>query len=271
MDKSSIAFTGTIPEYYDKYFVPIIFEEYAENLAGRVSIPDGGNVLEIAAGTGVATKHLRDKLSPNVQLVITDINPSMLEKAKSKFSDDENMIFQKEDASNLSFADNSFDTIISQFSMMFFPDKLSSLIEAKRVLKLGGKYIFNIWDSFEHNHVAETIHETVLRLSPNNPIKFFDVPYSYYQIDEIKRILYEAGFGDITISVLPRVSKAPDAKTVAKAFIEGSPVSLQIIDYEGLELADAVNKVERAISKKYGTGEIEGKMQAIVFEATLPN
>ncbi len=271
MDKSNVAFTGTVPEYYDKFFVPIIFEEYAQDLAERISVPEGGKVLEIASGTGVATKQVRDKLAQNIDMIATDLNQSMLDIAKAKFSDEDNIVFQTEDAGKLSFPDAVFDAIYSQFSIMFFPNKLSSLIEARRVLKPGGRYIFNIWDSFKHNHFADTVNETILRLTSEEPIKFFEIPYCYFQIDEIKRLLGEAGFGEIIISVLPKISTAKNAKNVAAGFIHGSPISFQIKDYAGLELVDAVDEVEMAITKKYGSGEIEAKMQAIVFEAKFPN
>ncbi len=78
MADSHTAFIGSIPEHYDQYLGPLIFEEYALDLARRISVPAGGIVLETAAGTGIATRHLRNVLPKDVKIVVTDLNESML-------------------------------------------------------------------------------------------------------------------------------------------------------------------------------------------------
>ena len=103
MGDSHTAFIGSIPEHYDQYLGPLIFEEYAIDLAQRLSVPAGGIVLEIAAGTGIATRHLRKILPDDVKIVITDLNESMLEYARHKFNAHHNLEFKTADASGLSF------------------------------------------------------------------------------------------------------------------------------------------------------------------------
>jgi len=111
---------------------------------------------------------------------------------------------------------------------MFFPDKLTALREAARVLKADGVFLFNIWDSFEHNHLIRTVDRTIAKHLPESPPDFFNTPYGYHDIDVIKNLLYEAGFGDLEISVLPRTSKAETAQNVALGYVLGTPVRLQI-------------------------------------------
>lgn len=270
MIDSDTAFIGSIPEYYDQYFGPIIFEQYAQDLVRRISVPDGGTVLEIAAGTGIVTRHLRNALPQNVKVIATDLNESMLEYAQRKFNGYENIEFETAEADNLSYPPAFFDAVVSQFSLMFFPDKQIAINETARVLKPGGTFIFNIWDSFEHNHLLQTVNEALIQLFVDDPPKFFDVPYCYYQIDEVKRLLGLAGFGDIEISVLPRISHSETARHVALATILGTPVSLQIVE-RGFELKQVVVIVEDAVSEKYGYSSIEAKMQAIVFKPSLPS
>lgn len=267
MVDSHTAFIGSIPEHYDQYLGPLIFEEYALDLARRVSVPAGGTVLETAAGTGIATRQLRNVLPQDVKIVVTDLNEAMLEHAKRKFNTHHNLEFQTADATNLSLPLAFFDAVVCQFSLMFFPDKQSALKEVVRVLKPEGVFVFNIWDSYEHNHLIRTVNETLIRLFPENPPPFFDVPYGYYQIDEVKRLLGQAGFGDIEITVLPRDSRCETARQVALGYILGTPVCSQIAERAGIEVEKVVDIVEGVISYTYGQSSIKAKMQAIVFKA----
>ncbi|MFT5111082.1 MAG: ubiquinone/menaquinone biosynthesis C-methylase UbiE [Parasphingorhabdus sp.] len=270
MTDSHSAFVGEIPQNYEKYLGPLIFREYAEDLANRVIAPSGGVVLETAAGTGMATRQLRDSLADNVHLVATDLNADMLDVAKSKFQNDENIEFQTANALELPFKDATFDAVACQFSVMFFPDKLVALQEAARVLKPGGAFVFNIWDSFEHNHFIRTTNSKIAECLPDNPPDFFGVPYGYYNIDVIKELLYRAGFADIEISVLPRTSFAENARQVALGYVTGSPVRLQIEKIDAASLHRIVDQVEQAIGKEFGFESVTAKMQAIVFTAHLP-
>jgi ubiquinone/menaquinone biosynthesis C-methylase UbiE len=267
---SHSAFTGEIPRNYEKYLGPLIFREYAEDLANRITVPPGGSLLEIAAGTGMATRQLRDSISQDVSIVATDLNQDMLDVAKEKFENSENIEFQTANALELPFDDATFDGVACQFSVMFFPDKLLALKESARVLKPGGKFYFNIWDSFEHNHLIQTVNKTIAEYLPENPPDFFNVPHGYYEIDVIKNLLFEAGYADIEISVLPRISATEEARNVAMGYVMGSPVRLQIEQCAPGSLSKIVDAVEHAVGKEFGYKSVKAKMQAMVFQAHYP-
>jgi len=226
-------------------------------------------VLEIAAGTGIATRHLRNALLQDVQMVVTDLNEPMLKFAKREFDSRANMEFQSADATRLAFADASFDAVACQFSLMFFPDKPTALQEVARVLKPGGTFVFSLWDSYTHNHLIRTVNDTLSNLFPKSPPPFFDTPYGYHRIDEIKTLLIETGFGDLEISILPRTSKCETARQVALGYILGTPVCIQIAERREPSVEEVVNIVERAVSETYGQSSIHAKMQALVFTAYL--
>lgn len=270
MTESHSAFVGEIPQNYEKYLGPLIFKEYAEDLANRITVPSGGVVLETAAGTGMATRQLRDSIPGNVRIVVTDLNADMLDVAKGKFGSDENIEFQTANALELPFEDSTFDAVACQFSVMFFPEKLVALQETARVLKPGGRFYFNIWDSFEHNHFVRTVNKKISECLPDNPPDFFNVPYGYFDIDVIKNLLFEAGFADIEISVLPRTSTADEARQVALGYVLGTPVRLQIEKSDPESLYRIVDQVEQAIGEEFGYKSVSAKMQAVVFAAYMP-
>lgn len=121
MTSSHSAFTGEIPQNYEKYFGPLIFQEYAEDLSRRIIVPNAGVVLEAAAGTGMATRQLRAAIQQDVRIVVTDLNEDMLDVAREKIDSHENIEFQTADALQLPFDDSVFDAVVCQFSVMFFP------------------------------------------------------------------------------------------------------------------------------------------------------
>jgi ubiquinone/menaquinone biosynthesis C-methylase UbiE len=77
------SFAGSMPEFYDRILVPVMFEPFAQDLAGRLRGMTSGHILEIAAGTGIVTRALARVLPPEVAITATDLNPAMLDRAKS--------------------------------------------------------------------------------------------------------------------------------------------------------------------------------------------
>ena len=135
-------FSGSIPSLYDRYLGPVVFEPYAQDLANRLSTLNAERVLETAAGTGIVTRALVSSLAPNVNIVATDLNQPMLDHAAKAVSSSR-VSWQKVDAQALPFPDGTFDAVVCQFGVMFFPDKQQAYREARRVLKPGGHFIFN--------------------------------------------------------------------------------------------------------------------------------
>src|SRR5581483_10033812 len=166
------AFVGNIPQHYDQGLGPMIFVDYAADLARRAAAGQPARVLETAAGTGIVTRRLRDVLPAGTRLTATDLNPPMLEIARTKFRPGEQVEFQPADATALPFADSSFDAVVCQFGVMFYPDKEKSYREVYRVLAPGGRYLFNVWDSHSHNPFGQIAHDTVGRFFPVDPPQF---------------------------------------------------------------------------------------------------
>jgi len=161
----NVLFQGAVPENYDRYLGPVIFEPWAEDLVLRLAGKKYERVLEIACGTGIVTRRLRDALPPIIKIVATDLNPDMFEFAKPKFKERENVIWQQADASALPFPNCSFDAAVCQFGVMFVPDKAAAMRESYRVLRSGGVFLFNVWDSFEANPFGQIRMQRSLRSS----------------------------------------------------------------------------------------------------------
>jgi ubiquinone/menaquinone biosynthesis C-methylase UbiE len=172
MSDREAAFVGNIPTFYDQGLGPVFFADFADDIARCVAVSAPIRVLETAAGTGIVTRRLRDLLPREAQLTATDLNPPMLEVASEKFGPEERVTFQPADATSLPFPDNSFDALVCQFGVMFFPDKDQANREAYRVLARNGRYVFSVWDSHRHNPVGRVMTEIATRFFPVDPPQF---------------------------------------------------------------------------------------------------
>jgi ubiquinone/menaquinone biosynthesis C-methylase UbiE len=192
--KSDRKFTGYIPDVYQDYFVPLLLAPYATDLARRVP-RSAGDVLEIAAGTGVVTRALDETLPDGVALVASDLNQAMLDKAKSATKSRRQIEWQQADAMQLPFPDASFEVIVCQFGVMFFPDKSKAFAEVRRVLRPGGAFLFNTWDRIEDNELAAIVMDAMAQHFPDNPAAFFArVPHGYHDTPIVARDLAYGGF-----------------------------------------------------------------------------
>lgn len=205
---SDHVFTGAIPELYDRYLTPLIFEHFAQDLADRVRTwSHTARVLEVAAGTGVVTRRLVEAL-PDVEVVATDLNQAMLDHAATKLGA-ANVTWRQADALELPFGDGDFEAVCCQFAVMFFPDRVAAYREARRVLVDRGRFIFNIWDRLEENEFPLIVSEAVAALFPEDPPDFLGrTPYGYYYVEVVRRELDEAVAG-ATAAIASRFGDGP--------------------------------------------------------------
>jgi SAM-dependent methyltransferase len=258
-------FAGSIPDVYQRYLVPLIFEPYAWDLASRVTVGAGGRVLEIAAGTGVATRALAAAMTPNVALVATDLNEEMLRQAAARGAA-RPVEWRQADAMRLPFEDHQFDAVVCQFGVMFFPDKVGAFGEVRRVLTPGGMFLFNVWDRLEENQIPHVVTLALESVFPDNPPRFMArVPHGYCDCDVIRHDLAAAGF--ITRAQIDTVaarSRAGSARDAAVAFCQGTPLRSEIEARNPAGLVEATDVAGAAIVRDFGAGTIDGKTQAHV-------
>ncbi|HZE72389.1 MAG TPA: methyltransferase domain-containing protein [Pyrinomonadaceae bacterium] len=266
MSNQHTAFVGSIPENYDRYLGPALFEPYAEDLAGRVRVSGTASVLEIACGTGILTRLLRDSLASTVELVATDLNPAMMQYAARKFREGEKVVFKQADAADLPFPDQSFAAAVCQFGLMFVPDKQTALREAHRVLGPGSSFVFNVWDAIEFNEFAYLAHKTVSKFFERDPPKFYEVPFSMHDTEEIVALLKATGFREIDLSLLKLPSNSPSAKELAKGLVEGNPVIGEIRERASASVAEIESALSDKIVARCGDMPVRGLMQAFVCE-----
>jgi len=246
--------------------VPLIFDSYARDMAQRIAALAPRTVLETAAGSGVVTRALAPRLSPDASYVVTDLNQPMLDYAQARHGADNRIRWQTADAQALPFEDATFDVVCCQFGAMFFPDRPSGYREAKRVLKTGGSFLFNVWDRIEDNLFANDVTNALAEFFPNDPPRFMArTPHGYHDTALIRSDLAKAGFTDLTIETLAAQSRAPSPRYVALAYCQGTPLRNEIEARGDLEAA--TDHAASALASRHGSGEISAKIQAHVIQA----
>lgn len=269
MSQLDAAFQGSIPSIYETDVVPMYFAPYAKDLGDRLAKLAPKRVLEIAAGTGAVTRVLRKAL-PDAAITATDLNEAMLAVAR-KIVGDEGVAWRQLDANDLPFADASFDAVVCQFGVMFFPDRIKAFAEARRVLAPGGVFLFNVWDPVETCDFTRIVTEAMAEIYADSPPTFFArVPHGYCNERQIRKDLEAAGFADIAFETVERRSLSPSPADAARGLCEGTPLRAEIEARKTPSLTEATRHAADVLERRLGRGEIAGHMQATVVRALKP-
>lgn len=261
-------FVGDIPFHYNQGLGPVLFDPFARDLAGRLAgeARPPADVLELAAGTGILTEALSGAL-PEALILATDLNMPMLAMAQERCRGQDRVRFAEADAMQIGLADDSVDAIACQFGVMFFPDKVASFREARRVLKPGAPYWFNSWCDHGENPFAAITHETVAELFPDDPPAFYALPFSYPDADQIQVDLADAGFKEIQLETVRFDQPVADWDVFSRGIVFGNPLSTELAAREGAD-AEAVRVIIRdRLIERFGEAPTTMPLAAHVVRA----
>jgi len=197
----------------------------------------------------------------------------MLDHAAARQSDDGRprdgrIAWRQADALALPFEDHSFDVVACQFGVMFFPDKVRGYTEAHRVLKSGGRFLFNVWDRIEENEFADVVTAALAGVFPEDPPRFMArTPHGYHDVGRIREDLTAAGFAGISVDAVDATSTCASPRHAAVAYCQGTPLRNEIEARDALRLEEATNRATDALAQRFGKGTIEGRIRAFVVTA----
>jgi ubiquinone/menaquinone biosynthesis C-methylase UbiE len=261
-------FVGSIPQLYDEYLVPAIFQPYAAILAERVLFAEPQDVLETACGTGVLTQILASDLPATVSIVATDLNQPMLDRAAAK-AYRKPIAWRQADAQALPFEDGSFDVVVCQFGAMFFPDRVQAYNEARRVLRPGGQFLLAVWDRIAENEFADVVTQALAEIFPDDPPRFMArIPHGYHDRDRIRQELAAAGFSPIAMEAVEEIGRAASPQDPAIGLCQGTPLRAEIEARDASRLEEATDHAAAALAKRFGSGPIAGRIRAFIIAAS---
>lgn len=261
-----IQFGGAMPDFYDRYLGPAQFDPYALFLAQRVPPRPGGDVLEIACGTGLVTRRLRERLHPEVRLVATDLSKAMLDYARAKLPADSRTEWREADAMQMPFRNGEFAVAACGFGMMFMPDKAAAFREVRRVLRAEGLFVFSVWDRIEEMPHALANAEVIEGLFPGDPEMRFRLPYELHDHSLLRDLLGQARFGDVRIAHKRHVIDGISAHDLATGQIRGTPRSA-LIEKRGVALEEVIGKTAARLAQLGGADPYRGPASGFIVEA----
>lgn len=267
MPKEAFNFSGKGAANYERYLGPILFEPYALDLVSKIDDANVGAVLEIACGTGRVTRHLRERFNTDVSLVASDFNADMLQVAETRLAG-QPIEFRVEDAQQLSFADASFDLVVCQFGWMFLQDKQKGLSEVLRVLKPGGTFIFNTWETTDNVPLFKVIfNDTILPFFRDEPTARLLVPFSLCDPALLTAWLQETNFIDIKASRVILASQSPSPDEIVQGLFVKHSIGKEVLDKDPEAFHQMAVKMTRAIAQRFGDAPTRFELAAFLVSA----
>src|SRR4051794_15567511 len=137
---------------YEDWFVPAVFAPLARKVLASMEIASGAQVLDVACGSGIVARTAAPLVGPSGRVVGLDANPAMLTVARQAAPEAGlDIEWEEGSALELPFADRCFDLVLCQHGLQFFPDRLKSLTEMRRVLVPGGKVAIMTWRGLDRH------------------------------------------------------------------------------------------------------------------------
>jgi SAM-dependent methyltransferase len=253
-----------MPDRYDRLLGPALFEPFAGHLAERAATSAPRRVLELAAGTGITTRALRQAL-PTSEITATDLNAAMVAWGSSHV---DGVSWAQADAQDLHFPDDSFDLLVSQFGFMFFPDKPGAAREMARVLAPGGRLLLSVWDELDRSDFPAALVQALAVVLPDDPPDFVArVPHGYADPSVVRSDLAAGGLVTGGIEYVVLVGRAESAQALAEGFCLGTPLRFALQERGSLE--NLTRRVGDEMAHLLGDGPLEGQAAALVIAAHL--
>jgi SAM-dependent methyltransferase len=185
---------------YERDMVPAIFAGWADELLARVPPGSGDRVLDLACGTGILARRAAGRVGPAGSVTGLDLSPAMLAAARAA-APDSGITWQEGSAVALPFADATFDLVLCQQGLQFFPDRPAALREVRRVLRRDGRVGLAVFRA-SAGHLA--LSEALPAYLGAEAAASICEPMSLTSADELFTLLAGAGFRDVTITRLVR-------------------------------------------------------------------
>ncbi|GAA1355320.1 class I SAM-dependent methyltransferase [Streptomyces beijiangensis] len=251
-----------MPEAYERHLVPVFFRPFAADLAARAAALRPRTVLELAAGTGALTSALLTAV-PTASVVATDLNEAMVTAGSAR---EPRADWRQADAQELPFEDGSFDLVLCQFGVMFFPDRAAAYSEVRRVLAPQGRFLFNSWGPLASHGFGAAFQDALEESMPNGAPQFLkDVPHGYSDPAKVAADLTAAGLTLATAEEVTLEGVAESAASVATGLLTGTPVSAVV---QARDDAKALRStVTQKMTDHFGTGPVSAPMTATVYTA----
>jgi SAM-dependent methyltransferase len=232
-DQEAWQVSGAAAEVYESCFVPAIFGQWAPRLVETARLSSGDRVLDVGCGTGVLARAAADRVAAEGQVTGLDINEGMLAVARRIRPQ---IDWRQCDATKLPLPDESYVVVMSQFSLMYFPDRLAALKEMMRVLKPGGRLALAVWGPYERARGYVLLTEIATRRCGQAAADVLTAPFVLGDRDALLDLFKAAGVNEVVVELRDGTMTFPTIEIFVETEVKGSPLEplLDEASYQGL-------------------------------------
>jgi len=205
-------------ETFENDFVPALFAEWAPRVADAAGLESGQRVLDVACGTGVLAREAARRVGPSGFVAGLDLDDGMLAVAGTRAPEIE---WRQGTADAMPYPDQSFDAVVSQFGLMFFPDREKSIGEMRRVLRPGGRMAVAVWDSLENTPAYAAEVALLERMAGKPSADAIRLPFVLGDPGALHAMFQAAGIDRIMIETHRGRGRFPSIKAMVEADIRG--------------------------------------------------
>lgn len=213
---------GNAAELYERHLVPAITALWAADLVERVDVGAGDRVLDVACGTGVVARAAAGRVAPGGQVTGLDINPAMLAVARAQSSA---IDWVAGSALAMPFDEASFDVVLCQLGLQFFPDRAAALSEMHRVLADGGRLGLSVYGPIEHNPATLALAQALDHHLGTGASQTKRAEHVLSYATLVDKLVREAGFCHITISTEQKLVQFSSAAEFVHVQLVATPLA----------------------------------------------
>ena len=250
-------------EVYESCFVPAIFGAWAGPVADAAGIRAGDKVLDVGCGTGVLAREAHRRVGQEGQVVGLDLNQGMLAVAARAEPDVE---WRRGDAASLPFEDASFDVVVSQFALMYFPDRVASLREMWRTPAPGGRLAVAAWAAIDHARGYQLLVDIVVRQCGREAADVLAAPFVLGDKAELAKLVVDSGISGAEVRLHEGSIRFPSVQEFIRIEVKGSPLAEMVGDDVMQSLA--AESEDALVEFVVPSGEIVMPMDAHIVTAT---
>ena len=203
---------------YDALFVPAVFGQWASKVADAAQARPGQRVLDVACGTGVLAREVASRIGSTGFIAGIDASPGMVAVARQLAPAIE---WREGVAEAIPFPDQSFDTVVSQFGLMFFTDRRQALRDMFRVLVPGGRLAIAVWDSLDNMPAYASEVGLLERMAGRDAADALRAPFVLGNRQHLATLLAEAEITSVEITTHGGTAQFPSIRSMVEADLKG--------------------------------------------------
>jgi len=221
---------GSVPEDYERYFVPAIGAPLAADLIDIAALRPGERVLDVACGTGVVARLASQRVGAAGTVVGLDVNPGMLAVASSATPPGLSIEWHEASAEAMPLSDESFDVVLCQMGLQFVPDRRAAMREMRRILAPGGRLILNVPGPTPR--LFAVMEQALARHIGAEAAGFVKHVFSLHDTGELQELIGGVGFCDVSAQAETKALRLPPPEEFLWQYVHSTPLAAAVAEVD---------------------------------------